>query len=451
MTRTMKKDNNVKVLFNTYPMAFHTPGGGEMQLLQYKKYLKDVDVRMLDIWDPQFLDHDLVHFFSSMSGSVHFAAFVKSLGLPLVVSPNLWITEEKKHQYPFDEIRTQFVLSDKVICNSESECDLLAKVFNMPRDQFDFVYNGVEDVFFEAVSPDLFIKHFGIDQPFVLNVANIEPRKNQLLLAKAMKAFPDRLLVIIGHERDPEYAKQCYAEAGDQLKYIGPLPHDSELLRSAYAACEVFALPSTLETPGLAAIEAAATGAKVLITSEGSTKEYFGEGAIYVDHQECEDITQGLSEAFDSQEDLLTQFVVRSCFSWEEVIRRLTDIYNSIVTKPTERSYSSGFYNIEKTPDFLFAWTKKTLRFKYECGQLNFDWRSVDGATVDVYVDGVLINSGIAVSSEWERFSLLLESTRSNYCSVEMIISTKNDDNGDPRGLGVAIKAVQFNQLTKGE
>ena len=39
------------------------------------------------------------------------------------------------------------------------------------------------------------------------------------------------------------------------------MEHRDPLLALAYSACSVFALPSTLETPGLAALEAAAAGA----------------------------------------------------------------------------------------------------------------------------------------------------------------------------------------------
>jgi len=56
----------MKVLFNTYPMAFHTPGGGEIQLMAYQRYLPQYDVKvdLLNQWDPHLLDYDLVHFFS---------------------------------------------------------------------------------------------------------------------------------------------------------------------------------------------------------------------------------------------------------------------------------------------------------------------------------------------------------------------------------------------------
>jgi glycosyltransferase involved in cell wall biosynthesis len=267
----------MNVLFATYPMAFHTPGGGEIQLLAYKKHLPQhgVEVSLFDPWKPRFLEHDLVHFFSCVGGSVHLCHFVKQLGLPLVVSSSLWVTEDTRHLYPCEEIRHQFLLADRVIANSLIECETLARVFDLPREKFIAVLNGVDDLFFESVPASLFRDAFNVAGPFVLNVGNIEPRKNQLSLIRAMKQMPELQLVVIGHERDPAYALACREEGGGQVRFLGPIEHNDPLLRSAYAACDVFCLPSTLETPGLAALEAYTVGASIAITTVGSTREYF--------------------------------------------------------------------------------------------------------------------------------------------------------------------------------
>jgi len=439
----------MKVLFNTYPMAFHTPGGGEIQLLQYKKFLSEtgVKVKLLDIWNPHFRDYDVVHFFSCMSGSLHFCAFIKKIGLPLLVSPNLWITEEHKHLYPHEEIRTQFILADKVIGNSDSECDLLAQVFNMPREKFVTVYNGVDELFFESVSPNIFREHFGIYGPFILNVANLEPRKNQLQLAKAIKDFPNLTLVIIGYERDIEYAQQCFVEGGDQLRYLGALPHDSELLRSAFAACELFVLPSTLETPGLAALEAAAVGAKVVVTSEGSAKEYFGEGAVYVDNSDVQNIVQGIQVALSEPHNLLTSLCMRANFTWQHVIKNLAEVYRCVKSNDIEAVSSSGFFQIEKDAHNLFAWTKKQVIFKYSNGVLSFNWRSVEGAEVDVIVDG-LYDSTFVVGAEWQLFNFQITSLMNKNVSEICLEVRGNNEHSksNPLGLGVAIKDVGWRE-----
>lgn len=320
----------MKALFSTYPMAFHTPGGGEIQLLAYQRNLArfGIDVTLFDPWNPRFLDHELVHFFSCVGGSVHYCNFVRQLGLPLVVSSSLWVTEETAHLYPMAEIAHQFSLADRVIANSEMECDTLARVFDQPRERFVSVLNGVEPMFYEAVSPDLFREHFEIGSDFVLNVGNIEPRKNQLSLVRAMKAFPERKLVLIGHQRDPAYARQCLEEGGSQVAYLGPLPHDSLLLRSAYAACDVFCLPSTLETPGLAALESYAAGCRIAVTEVGSTREYFGGDVAYLDPSSVDSTVEAIRVALATEPGR-----VRRQFAWQTVIEPLKDIYSSLIQK----------------------------------------------------------------------------------------------------------------------
>ena len=322
----------MKVLFATYPMAFHTPGGGEIQLLAYRKHLPahGVDVSLFDPWNPRFLDHDVVHFFSCVGGSVHFCNFVKQLGLPLVVSSSLWVTDATKHLYPIDEIRHQFSLADRVVANSDIECDTLAQVFQLPREKFVTVYNGVEEAFYKPVSPELFRDHFNIREPFLLNVGNIEPRKNQLALMHAMKSIPELKVVLIGHQRDPEYARACLEAGGSQVMYLGALPHESPLLRSAYSACEAFCLPSTLETPGLAALEAHAAGSRLAVTRVGSTEEYFADHVSYLAPEDVSSITQSIRQALTIER---TSVRPERDLRWQAVLSPLKELYASLSTK----------------------------------------------------------------------------------------------------------------------
>ncbi len=320
----------MKVLFNTYPMAFHTPGGGEMQLLAYKRYLPqfNIEVGLFDLWRPHFLDYNLVHFFSVMGGSWHFCHFVRQLKLPLLITSSLWITEETKQLYPWEEIKHQLQFANRIITNSDIESTQLAQIFSLPKEKFAVVYNGIDPVFFEPAAPDLFRKHFGIEFPFILNVGNIEPRKNQLNLLQAMKQFKNLKLVTIGHIRDKAYARQCLELGEEQFVFLGALDHDNPLLRSAYAACEAFALPSTLETPGLAALEAAAQGARIVITAVGAPREYFGKYAHYVeDPQNSDEIAAQLTQALATPAPGAALVQHMRSFAWEKTLLSLVDVY----------------------------------------------------------------------------------------------------------------------------
>ena len=321
----------MKVLFNTYPMAFHTPGGGEIQLRAYLESLTQlgIEVSLFDPWNPRLMDFDLVHFFSCVGGSFHFCNFVKKLGIPLIISSSLWITEETKHLYPYEEIHMQLNLADRVISNSNLECISLSEVFGMPRDKFCTVYNGVDPIFFDRVEPHIFREAFEISNKFVLNVGNIEPRKNQLNLVKAIKMFPDETLVLIGHIRDENYANEVFKLGGEQVKYIAPIDHLDPLLRSAYAACDIFCLPSTLETPGLAALEASCVTNRIAITQEGSAKEYFGSDAIYLDPYSVKSISDAIFLVKNSKFD--PSLHKGGAMKWDLVVKDLVKVYQSLV------------------------------------------------------------------------------------------------------------------------
>ncbi len=320
------------VLFGTYPWAFETPGGGEVQLKKYIRHLPShgIDVRLHDPWRSNLSDVSVFHFFSCMGGSTHFCAYAKRRGLPLVISSSLWITERTMHLYPTEEIRAQLSLADVIVTNSETESDQLSRLLTLPRDRFAAVFNGFERDFASA-GPDLFREKTGIRGPFILNVATVEPRKNQLGLVRALReaALP---LVLIGATRDPGYAEALLAAAGRHVHHLGALDHDDPLLASAYSACSVFALPSTLETPGLAALEAAACGAPVVITSEGSTREYFGEYAHYVDPGDPSDIYHAIEVALAKGPNPRLRGHV-SQFAWDTVTAQLVVVYRTALER----------------------------------------------------------------------------------------------------------------------
>ena len=115
-------------------------------------------------------------------------------------------------------------------------------------------------------------------------------RKNVLGLIRALRTI-DHPAVIIGKIIGKE-GEQCLKEAAENknILIIPGLENESEMLASAYAACDVFALPSLFETPGIAALEAALAGSKIVITPHGGTREYFGTMAHYVDPHSVDSI-----------------------------------------------------------------------------------------------------------------------------------------------------------------
>ena len=179
--------------------------------------------------------------------------------------------------------------------------------------------------------PSLFTGTYGVGK-FILYVGHIgHERKNVLSLIRALGAI-DHPAVLLGPVLKNAYGNECVRQAAKykQIHVIDGISHDSDLLASAYAACSVFVLPSFFETPGIAALEAALAGAKVVITPHGGAREYFGDSAVYVDPHSVNSIRSGVLSALRADPTYSLREHVRSHFLWGSVAKRTAAVYRSI-------------------------------------------------------------------------------------------------------------------------
>ena len=338
------------IYFYVYPSAFQNPGGGEVQLLKTKESLerRGVEIRLYNQWEDKLQKGDLLHVFGSVKYCYGLMRTAKEVGARVLLSTISWFDwRSAVHTYPdprqralnairhfakvcFPRVpslrRSMMEISDLLLPNSEAEAEQLVKYFRMRRNKIAVIPNGVDPIF-ERSDPKLFWDRYGF-KDFFLCVGRIEPRKNQLALVRAHRGM-ERPLVIIGEavSRYHDYETQCRREAGGNVHFLGYIPMDSEILRSAYAACNAFVLPSWFETPGLAALEAGLSGAKVVITDGGSTREYFGEGARYVDPSRVSDIRQKMEETGAMNKNGRLQSHIRENYLWEKVAEKVAGCY----------------------------------------------------------------------------------------------------------------------------
>ena len=142
-------------------------------------------------------------------------------------------------------------------------------------------------------------------------------------------------LVIIGQPplEHLKYDQECrkVAESG-HVRFAGPLSKEDPLLASAMSNARVFALPSWFETPGLAALEAAALGTPVVITRRGSTNDYFGESAIYCDPAQPSTVKTAIESAWHKPPAGRKQLSerIQKEWTWTEVARITEGIYDAV-------------------------------------------------------------------------------------------------------------------------
>ncbi|MDH6420907.1 glycosyltransferase involved in cell wall biosynthesis [Polynucleobacter sphagniphilus] len=332
----------MRVSYNTYPYAFGVPGGGERQLHFCKdaisrqiNFWPELNVNLFNMWNPDFHHIDLMHYFSCMPDSLEFLSFCKKkFNIPLVISPNFWPEpEEWKLTGVFDQISSIFWLADKLIVNSFIEKEALVRLCRVDPSKIHIVPNAVNDCYFDAISADIFRKEFNITGEFILNVANVEPRKNQLAFLKALKRFPQLQLITIGGVRNRWYASECIKEGGAQFRIIEALAPGSIMLRSAMAACKFFAMPSLIETPSIASLEAGAAGAKLLMTDQGSTKEYFHNHVTYINPYDINNISDSIDEILLYSKDGVLAEHIKLLYRWDIVVVQLVRCYSDLLKK----------------------------------------------------------------------------------------------------------------------
>lgn len=367
----------MKILFGTYPWAYDTPGGGEQQLLDYKKYLEinNISTELYNQWFSLSNDYDVFHFFSVMPGSLSFIDYIKKrLKKPLVISPNFWVDIEGwKKNGTYEEIKSILWLADKIIVNSFIEKEYLVRTMQIDPSHIGIVHNMYNNIFLDRVSSTLFKEKYDIDSKFILNVANIEPRKNQFVFLNVLKDFPEYKLVTIGSIRENWYYDACKDVAKEQFIHIERLNNDDPLLRSAYAGCEFFAMPSLLETPSISALEASVSGAKVLLTKLGSTKEYFNDFVEYINPYDVKDIKEGIVAILNREKDKKLFEHIKNNFSSNKVINQLKEVYSTLTKKKLEIVFPMAIHQFHSGSAYGDAVTNGMLYTKKILQELGFE------------------------------------------------------------------------------
>jgi glycosyltransferase involved in cell wall biosynthesis len=102
-------------------------------------------------------------------------------------------------------------------------------------------------------------------QPIILNVGRLTSQKNQDVLIRALACLPQAHLVLAGAGPKDAAFHMLAVTLGvdDRLHMLGALPADD--IADVYAAADLFVFPSTWETFGLAAAEAAMIGMPMVV------------------------------------------------------------------------------------------------------------------------------------------------------------------------------------------
>lgn len=243
---------------------------------------------------------------------------------------------------PWSVERARHVLADSL-----STKDDLQTLWGVSEEKITVLYSGVNERFrpvTEAAELTGVRERLGLgDEPFVLAIGTVQPRKNYPLLIRAFRPVAARLphsLVIAGgqgwlsEELPAEIERQGLAGRVHLAGFV-----DDADLPALYSAAELLAFPSLYEGFGLPLLEAMACGTPVISSDASSLPEVArrgeSEAAILISpHDEAawsEAMLRTLSDPDLRRRLIVAGFDQAGRFSWGAAAQQLTALYRSLL------------------------------------------------------------------------------------------------------------------------
>ncbi|MHA1279682.1 MAG: glycosyltransferase [Candidatus Helarchaeota archaeon] len=338
-------DFKMKVLFYDSTPAFFCPGGKQVHAQKLFENLNKigVEVEYARWWDPN-QRFDILHLFSPSVGMVKKAreAGVKNIILIHLVD---WLSSKSLFEQKLYKMRIKlirFFLPSKMlekfswsifseidafVYNNKIDAETASFVFGIPNNKINIINHGYEK---EQLN------HFRGGQynekSYLISVANITPRKNNVLLAKAARKAKVPI-VFIGKalEKDGNYHKEFVNLVDDNyVQYPGYVSEEEklDLLKGASG----FVLLSTAESGCISVYEASMAGLPLLLSNLPWAHSYGESKNIkYIDLKNLNEIANVLYD-FYSNSRRLKEFSF-NISTWKEVANKYRFIYERLMSE----------------------------------------------------------------------------------------------------------------------
>lgn len=260
-----------------------------------------------------------------------------------------WQTARQPMQAVWRAMRDALLAADAIATTSRWENGFVADHFRLPaaaRSAMRLVRFGVDAGLyggrFAEEELDAFRQKYGLAPGYVVEVARIESKKNQLALIQALWDDPLDLVFVgsVSPYFEPGYAERCRAagERRGRVHFLGWLPKAE--LPLVYAAAAAHALPSWNELPGLSSLEAGACGARVVSTRYSPLPEMLGEQASYCDPYDPASIRDAVRSSLAAPVPPgLRECLLRE-YSWDEAAGVNLALYEKVLG--TRRRVATG-------------------------------------------------------------------------------------------------------------
>lgn len=238
----------------------------------------------------------------------------------------------------------------KVITISNSAKSDIIREYGIAEAKVRVAYLGVKEVGASKMSKKEILDKHSIEEPFILFVGTLQPRKNIVRLIEAFSAVihprgesalapagvgKKLKLVIIGR-KGWQYEEILEAPekfgVADSVRFLENVT--DEELPAFYESAKLFLLPSLYEGFGLPILEAMKYGCPVLTSNVSSLPEAGGNAAVYFDPENVSDIAEKIEKVL-SDETLRVKMKKKGLeqakkFSWERSATQVIEVLESV-------------------------------------------------------------------------------------------------------------------------
>lgn len=202
---------------------------------------------------------------------------------------------------------------DMVIAVSESTKKDLLEVSKIPAEKITVIHEAVSSIFKRLPEEQVlkFKEKYRLPEKFVLAIGGIGERRNLERIKEASKNYP---LII----------------TGETISRF-----DDAEMPLLYNSAHVLLYASLYEGFGLPILEAMACGVPVITSNISSMPEVAGDGAMFVDPSNLEDMTTTLKVLMEDKqirEDIIGNGILRANgFTWERTVADTVEVYKKVL------------------------------------------------------------------------------------------------------------------------
>lgn len=247
--------------------------------------------------------------------------------------------EPRNLKYLTEHMPDTLARADRIIAVSHATARDLEEFMGVSRDRIAVIYEGVDDHLKrpDAASVAAMRERLKLNNPYLLMVGTVEPRKNIPFLVDVYEALGDFdgdlvLAGMKGWRAEPIIEWMRNSSRAAQIRWLQYVPE--EHMASLYAGAELFVFPSLYEGFGFPPLEAMLCGTPVVAANAGALSEVLADAAVLVDgfdEQTWADVVHRALGDPELRAALIRKGMERaSQFTWDRCARETWAVYREV-------------------------------------------------------------------------------------------------------------------------